>query len=171
VEIAGRVIDILKMPCIPRRLKSKEAAMRTSRALAFLCVFVIEVGLLPAQDVGIKSGSFTIQCKATEAVNSNPDFLAVYETIISDLKAWVDSNPIPFTKNIELRADIVKSASSGKILNGVMIKIAIGGSEPDATRGTFFPCKDPTQSDKDYREMIYNDYFKMVTDKILNLNK
>src|SRR5512137_2496775 len=100
-----------------RRMQTKEAAMRTLRGSALLCVFVLGVGMSWIQDVEIKSGGFAIRCKATEDIRSNPDFLALYESVVADLKSLVDSNQLALIKNIAVQAETRKS-SSGKILNG-----------------------------------------------------
>jgi hypothetical protein len=122
------------------------------------------------QDVEIKSGSFAIRCKASDDIRSNPDFLALYEVVVADLKSQVESNQIALIKNIDVQAEIRKS-SSGKVLNGIMVKAGASGAEPGIVKSVFFPCKDPAQSKQDYQEKVYNDYFKLLTDGIKSINK
>src|SRR5512134_3902413 len=112
--------------------------MRTLIVLVFSCALAIPS---LSQDVQIKSGDFVMNCRATDNVKSNPEFLALYQTIIEGLKTAVENNQVPLNKNIDVRGDILKSSSSGKIFNGVMVLVGTSGAEMSSLRGTFFPCK------------------------------
>lgn len=140
--------------------------MRTLRILALPCVFAIGAGMLLMQDVEIKSGTFLMKCSTAETVKSNPDFASLFGAIQADLKTRVETNQLAFGKNINVRADILKSSSSGKILNGIIVYVTESGSETAVVKGTFFPCKDPSQSKQEYDEKVYNDYLKALLERI-----
>jgi hypothetical protein len=144
--------------------------MRTLKGSALLGIFVIGLGMSWIQDVEIKSGGFAVRCKATEEVRSNPDFLALYESVVAGLKSLVESNQIALIKNVDVQAEVRKS-SAGKVLNGVMVKAGASDAEPATFKSIFFPCKDPAQSKQDYQEKVYNDYFKMLADRIRGIGK
>ncbi len=145
--------------------------MLTLKVLAFSCVLAIGPSVMWAQDVvEIKSGDFTIKCRAADGVKANPDFLALYQTIVAGLKSAFEGNQIAPAKNVEVRGDILKSSSSGKILNGVMMYVGNTGAEAATLRGNFFPCKDSAMSAQEYQEKIYADYFKALTEKIKTIN-
>ena len=141
--------------------------MPASKFFAFSCVLALGAALL-GQETEIKSGGFVLKCRTTENVRGNPDYLALYKAIVADLKANLESNQIALNKNVDVQADVLKS-SSGKILNGVMVLVGSGGAEVSTFKGTFFPCRDSFQTAQEYKEKVYNDYFKALTDRIKSI--